>query len=351
MSKNTAIVVQKAGEAEAVEASIPVLRDDYILVKTKAVALNPTDWKHIDWLTSNGARIGCDYAGIVEEVGSKVTKDFKKGDRVCGFCHGGNEVNHDDGAFGNYITAKGDTQIKIPDSLSFEEAATLGVGITTVGQALYQSLELPLPNSPSKEHIPLLIYGGSTATGSLAIQFAKLSNCEVITTCSPHNFDYVYSLGADKAFDYSSPTCAEDIKAYTSSRIAHVFDCIAEGSSPTISVSVMSPSGGVYSTLLPVPAETVSNINDKVQNKATLGYTAVGEAFKFGDKELPAKPDDFEFAKMFWELSRGLLAEGKVKVHKINVDKFGTGFEGILKGLQAMREGKVSGEKLVYRLE
>lgn len=161
----------------------------------------------------------------------------------------------------------------------------------------------------------------------------------------------MYSLGADKTFDYSSPTCAEDIKAYTSSRIAHVFDCIAEGSSPTISVSAMSPSGGAYSTLLPVPAETVSNINDKVQNKATLGYTAVGEAFKFGDKELPAKPDDFEFAKMFWELSRGLLAEGKVKVHKINVDKFGTGFEGILKGLQAMREGKVSGEKLVYRLE
>jgi NADPH:quinone reductase-like Zn-dependent oxidoreductase len=58
MSKNTAIVVQKAGEAKAVEASIPKLRDDYILVKTKAVALNPTDWKHVDWLTSNGARVG-----------------------------------------------------------------------------------------------------------------------------------------------------------------------------------------------------------------------------------------------------------------------------------------------------
>lgn len=76
-------------------------------------------------------QIGCDYSGVVEEVGSAVTKDFKKGDRVCGFCHGGNEVNHDDGAFGNYITVKGDCQIKIPDNLSFEEASTLGVGITT----------------------------------------------------------------------------------------------------------------------------------------------------------------------------------------------------------------------------
>ena len=57
MSKNIAIVVQKPGEAAAVEASVPTLRDDYILVKVKAVALNPTDWKHVDWLTDNGARV------------------------------------------------------------------------------------------------------------------------------------------------------------------------------------------------------------------------------------------------------------------------------------------------------
>ena len=55
MSKNTALVVRKPGEAEAAEVSIPKLRDDYIIIKVKAVALNPTDWKHIDFLTSNGA--------------------------------------------------------------------------------------------------------------------------------------------------------------------------------------------------------------------------------------------------------------------------------------------------------
>lgn len=57
MSKNTIIITQKPGEAAAVEASVPVLRDDYILVKVKAVALNPTDWKHVAWLTSEGARV------------------------------------------------------------------------------------------------------------------------------------------------------------------------------------------------------------------------------------------------------------------------------------------------------
>lgn len=58
--------------------------------------------------------------------------------------------------------------------MSFEEAATFGVAVTTCGQGMYQSLKLPLPNEPTKEAFPLLIYGGSTATGTVAIQYAKL---------------------------------------------------------------------------------------------------------------------------------------------------------------------------------
>ena len=63
---------------------------------------------------------------------------------------------------------------KIPDSMSFEDTATLGVGVTTVGQALYMTLGLPLPTEPATTPILILIYGGSTATGTLAIQYAKL---------------------------------------------------------------------------------------------------------------------------------------------------------------------------------
>jgi len=347
---NHAIVIKATGDARLEEAPIPKLRDDYILVKVKAVALNPTDWKHIDYLADPGARVGCDYAGVVEEVGSKVTKPFKKGTRVSGFCHGGNAVYHEDGSFGEIITAKGDIQIEIPSNLSFEEAATLGVGVTTVGQALYQSLKLPMPNQPQAENTPLLIYGGSTATGSLAIQYAKLSGLNVVTTCSPHNFDYVKSLGADAAFDYSSKTCSNDIKAYTNNELKHVFDCISEGDSTKISVEAMSSEGGVYSTLLPISKMTVESINPQVTMKMTLGYTVVGEAFKFGPQPYEAKPEDFEFGKTFWELSRGLLADGKVKVHRSSVNEGGKGLEGALKGLQVMREGKVSGNKLVYTL-
>lgn len=85
-----AIISQAPGEASFVsDAAKPVLRDDYILVKTAAVALNPTDWKHIDFRACKGAIVGCDYSGVVEEVGKDVNKRLKKGDRVAGFTHGG----------------------------------------------------------------------------------------------------------------------------------------------------------------------------------------------------------------------------------------------------------------------
>jgi NADPH:quinone reductase-like Zn-dependent oxidoreductase len=84
-----AIVYQAKGQAAVQDVPLPRLRDDYVLVKVKAVGLNPTDWKHIDNAQlHSGNRVGCDYAGVVEEVGSKVTKPFKKGDRISGVVHG-----------------------------------------------------------------------------------------------------------------------------------------------------------------------------------------------------------------------------------------------------------------------
>lgn len=63
---------------------------------------------------------------------------------------------------------------KIPEGMSFEETASLGVAVTTVVQTLYIAFAFPLPPERVKPHLVILIYGGSTATGTLAIQYAKM---------------------------------------------------------------------------------------------------------------------------------------------------------------------------------
>ena len=82
-----------------------------------------------------------------------------------------------------------------------------------------------------------------------------------------------------------------------------------------------------------------------------MGYTINGESYKMGPAAPinPARLDDFEYGAMFWQLAEGLLAERKLRPGRITVGKYG--LHGVLDGLKLMREGKVSGTKLVYRIE
>ena len=84
-----AIKVEENGVVAVQDVPRPDLPgDSWILVKVKAIALNPTDWKHIDYGWADaGCLVGCDYSGIVEEVGCKVTR-FERGSRVAGMVHG-----------------------------------------------------------------------------------------------------------------------------------------------------------------------------------------------------------------------------------------------------------------------
>jgi len=176
------------------------------------------------------------------------------------------------------------------------------------------------------------------------VGFFLSSGLTVLTTCSPHNFDLVKSLGATAVFDYRSPDCAKQIREYTNNNLKYAFDTVSlEPSAKICADALSSTSGCVYSALLKVDVP-----REDVENKRTMAYTAIGELFKFGDTEYPGNEEDFKFAKMFWSLSEKLLGEGKFKVHPPSVGK--GGLKGVLEGLQKMREEKVSGQKLVYKV-
>ena len=133
--------------------------------------------KHIDTpvLATPGVTVGCDFTGTVVALGSKVTKDYRPGDRIAGVAHGSNQTQSEDGTFGEYCLVKEGVTFKVPDHMSDEKAATVGVAVTTVGLALYGKLGMPMPGSQKTgEGQWLLVYGGSTATGSVAIQSAVL---------------------------------------------------------------------------------------------------------------------------------------------------------------------------------
>ncbi|KAK9598798.1 Trans-enoyl reductase fsl5 [Aspergillus fumigatus] len=159
------------------DVQMPSLEDDMILVKNAFVALNPIDTKMVGKLASPGAIAGKDFAGEVVSIGPKVqtAAPIKPGDRICGAVPGMHSLTPAVGAFAQYVGATDLTAIKIPEYMSLEEAVTLGSGIGTIGLALFKSLDVPgSPWLPADKPVDVLVYGGSTATGTLAIQLLKL---------------------------------------------------------------------------------------------------------------------------------------------------------------------------------
>lgn len=189
--------------------------------------------------------------------------------------------------------------------------------------------------------------GGSSATGSLGVQFAKLAGYKVLTTCSSHNTDYVRSLGADAVYDYKDPDCGKKINKDTNDSLQLIWDTISLESSAKICAEALSskPNGAKYGTILPVK---LPGREKDAETTSTFMYTIFNDPFVKAGKETPAVPEDFEFAKKFFDITEKLLAEGKLKTHPEKVGE--KGLEGALRGLQNMKDGKVSGQKLVYRV-
>ncbi|KAI0847438.1 GroES-like protein [Daldinia vernicosa] len=205
------------------EAPIPsTLVEDEIFVKVRAWGLNPVDafiQDHPLPFFKYPLIPGQDIAGTVERVGpGPHSQRFKVGDRVLGYAMGASAMGKPgNGAFQDYVVLDHALAVKIPDSLSFAEAAVFPLCLATAGHALFGSKYLALPppkaasGSAPRTGKSVLIWGGASAVGSNAIQLARAAGFEVLATCSPRNFDYVLGLGADKVFDYNSATVVDDL--------------------------------------------------------------------------------------------------------------------------------------------
>lgn len=223
--------------------------------------------------------------------------------------------------------------------------------IQTQGAGLYQNLGIPQPTvpAPTQPVFPILIYGGSTAMGITAIQFAKLSGAKVITTSSPSNFDYLKSLGADHVLDYKSPTLVQDILSLADGPIRHVFDTYPGDASTSVSAAVLSRDGDArYVSLIPGEEQKVKALNPHVDARYILAYSALGDHWVYEKRYYPAVPGDYEYQKTFIVLAETLYANGIIKTPRVFLNRGGSGFEGILLGLDESRQGRVSGGKLVY---
>jgi NADPH:quinone reductase-like Zn-dependent oxidoreductase len=198
------------------EAPFPTPEENEVVVKNGAIAVNPIDWVMQDQGTSMSFSwikypfiFGADVAGTVVQVGSAVTR-FKSGDRVMG--QGlSTEKKLNKGAYGafqSYTVLLERNAAPIPDSMSFESAAVMPMGLATAAAGLFGDGQLHL-KYPKLDARPVgktvLIWGGSTSVGLNAIQLAVAAGYEVISTSSPKNFDLLRSLGASQVFDYNDP--------------------------------------------------------------------------------------------------------------------------------------------------
>lgn len=219
----------QAKSLEVREAPYVPPKADEISIRVHALAINPID--HIlqtqgtafafGWLTYPLV-LGSDVAGTIVEVGSSVS-GFKVGDRVVGQCLGtdkGRAVNHNaEAGFQEYCILQTNVSSKIPGNVSFEQACVLPLGLSTASCGMFQkdylNLDLPEPQPIGKKTIrrdqTLIVWGGSTSVGTNAIQLAVASGYDVVTTCSPKNFDFCLSLGASACFDYKSFAVEKEI--------------------------------------------------------------------------------------------------------------------------------------------
>ncbi len=192
-----------------------------ILVRILAAGVNPIDTK----VRSRGplipdglpAVLGCDGAGVVEAVGTEVTR-FKPGDEVW-YCHGG--LGGPVGNYAEYMVLDNQLAQAKPRGIGFAEAACAPLVVLTAWEALNDRARLTAGQT-------VLIHGGAGGVGHVAIQMAHYLGARVCTTVSsPEKADFAHSLGAEYCINYRNEDLVEAVMDWTGGRGVDVaFDTI-----------------------------------------------------------------------------------------------------------------------------
>lgn len=306
------------------------------------------------------------------------------------------------GAFAEYVTAPYDLLWTIPDSLSFEEAATISMCGLTAAQAVFDRLGLPSPFSgggilgASDDPVNVLVYGSSTSLGQLVVQLVQrageVSGRKIrligVASSSKHEFLRAAPFNYDVLVDYRQQDWPEQVKNATNGHGVHfAFDTISEYDTVEKVYSTLnaqgkyhvfrSPRGGQFDTtklaIQPVYGAVWEGLG------VEIGY-GHGKSCIFGARIcqspganhwsigiiFPAKPESREFAVKFFDFLNSGAKKNEIKLQPNPVRNMPGGLERIvpdgfalLSGLVAERKGlgrseeymrPISAEKLVYTI-
>jgi NADPH:quinone reductase-like Zn-dependent oxidoreductase len=208
-----------------------------LLIKVQAASVNPLDWKtragYLKGLFPHTLPfiLGWDASGVVEAVGSGVTK-FKKGDEVY------TRTNRD-GTYAEYAILKETEAALKPKSVDHVSAAGIPLAALTAWQALFEKARLAAGQK-------ILIHGASGGVGSFAVQFAKWKGAQVIGTASAKNQALLRELGTDEPIDYGTTRFDDVVRG-----VEVVFDTVG-GDTQERSWKVLNK-GGILVSIVPPP--------------------------------------------------------------------------------------------------
>ncbi|KIW26840.1 hypothetical protein, variant [Cladophialophora immunda] len=317
---------------------------DQLLVKSIWVAINPVDTFMgaygllvVDWPLV----LGVDAAGIVEEVGSEAASKygFKAGDPVFGCTRLGMSGY---AAGQEYFLMDAPVTIPKPKNISLLEAVTLGVGSETACLALFDSLDVPLPdpkNLPGPQDEWIIILGGASSVGKCAIQLAKASGYKVAASCSTKSAAEVKGMGA-VTFDYKEPIedQVKEVVGITSGEISRIFDAVAAED--------------------PVTAKELfkASKSDKRLFATTNDWSGIGDfegakthAIKLGGVGRPEAAELNQKIEAYVPVVAALIEAGKLVPAEYEV--IGTGFEAAIKAYEHQRSGAGGSRKVVFKVQ